>query len=92
MAFSVDEILDDLLDNADFEEQASVSRAQKFVTAANRFLLLTPQQQQDQGSSIQMPLDKVENMLRRAQQFIEVKSSTASSNVRFLSAAEGFRR
>lgn len=90
MAAQVDEVLDDLLDNADFEEEDSLEKARKFVTAAKRFLILSPQTQADQGSSLTMSVQQIENMLRRAQEF--VRSAAATGSVRFLSASEGFRR
>lgn len=95
MPATVDEVIDDLIDYADFESVGSVSRAQTFVTAAKRFLILSPQQQSDQGSSLTMSVAQIEKMMHRAQQFIDQKStvtSAASSRVRFLSASEGFRR
>ena len=51
MAATIDEILDALSDNADFEEVGSVARARSFITAARRFLSL-PSSQSDQGSSL----------------------------------------
>jgi hypothetical protein len=93
MACTIDEVYDDLLNNADFEELSSVTKARAFATAAKRFLILSPQQQTDQGSSMTISVNQIENLLRRAQQFIEQSNrSAAGGSVRFLSAAEGFRR
>lgn len=90
---TIDEIIDDVLDNADFEEESSVSRARAFITAAKRYMLISPQSQTDQGSSMTMSVAQIESMVRRAQQFVDVKSTAAAtSQVRFLSASEGFRR
>lgn len=93
MACTIDEVYDDLLNNADFEELSSVVKARAFVTAAKRFLILSPQQQTDQGSSMTISVNQIESLLNRAQQFIEQSNRNSSGGgVRFLSAAEGFRR
>lgn len=94
MAITLDDITDDLLENASFEEDASVTKAKAFVTAAKRFLLLSPQSQSDQGSSLTMGLEQVEGLLKRAQQYVKEQQSANASNsrVRFLSAREGFYR
>lgn len=93
MPATVDEVLDDLIDNADFEEVSSVAKARTFATAAKRFLILNPQAQSDQGSSLTMSVAQVENLLKRAQLYIsQTTASTSAGAVRFLSASQGFRR
>lgn len=92
MPATPDQNLDVLLDNADFEEQDSLSKAQRFVSAAKRYLLQTPQAQSEQGASLTMNLAEVRALMQRAQQFIDIKKRQTSGAVRFLSAAEGFRR
>lgn len=94
MAASINEILDALSDNADFEETQSVTKARAFITAATRYLVLSPQSQSDQGSSLTMNSAQVESLMQRARAFIASvgASSSATSRVRFLSAGEGFRR
>jgi hypothetical protein len=44
----------DLVEYADFEEVASVSRAKLFVTAAKRWLILRPESASNQSSSLSM--------------------------------------
>jgi hypothetical protein len=90
-AATIDEVIDSLIDNADFEEVASVAKASAFVTAANRFFILSPESQADQGSMMRISAQQIENLLRRAQQFVAVNSGGAP-RVRFFSASEGFRR
>ena len=90
MAATIDEVIDALLDNADFEESFSVSKAQLFATAAKRFLILSPQSQSDQGSSLTMSPATIENLMNRALEFIAV-NRTPTGAVRFLSVSEGFR-
>ena len=90
MPATIDQVIDALLDNADFEETTSVSKAQAFATAAKRFLILSPQSQSDQGSSLTMSPATIENLMHRALEFIAA-NRTPSSVVRFLSVSEGFR-
>lgn len=94
MPATAEQNLDVILENCDFEEKNDVTKAQKLVTAAYRFLAQTPTAQTEQGSSLQMNHDMVKALLERAQQFIELKKSERGSNgsVRFLSASDGFRR
>lgn len=94
MAATIDQVIDALLDNADFEESGSVSKANTFVTAANRYLILTPASQSDQGSSMAMGLAQIQALLARAQAYIKANDtdSATSSRVRFLTFTEGFRR
>jgi hypothetical protein len=90
MAATIDQVIDALLDNADFEESLSVTKAQLFSTAAKRFLILSPQSQSDQGSSLTMSPATIENLMHRALEFIAA-NRVPSSVVRFLSVSEGFR-
>jgi hypothetical protein len=90
MPATIDEVIDTLLDNADFEQSTSVSKAQAFITAAVRYFILTPQSQSDQGSSMAISTTQIENLLNRARNFVAL-NQTVSSNVKFLSVSEGFR-
>jgi hypothetical protein len=90
MPATIDEVIDTLLDNADFEEADSVSKAQTFATAAKRFFILTPSSQSDQGSSMAISATQIENLLNRALTYIAA-NRTSPSTVRFLSVSEGFR-
>lgn len=90
MAATIDEVIDTLLDNADFEQSTSVSKAQAFITAAVRYFILTPQSQSDQGSSMAISATQIENLLNRARNFVAV-NRVPTSNVKFLSVSEGFR-
>lgn len=93
MAATIDEVIDALSDNADFEEVGSVAKARAFITAANRFLILTPSSQSDQGSSLSMGLPQVQSLLASARAYVTQadQSSAMTSRVRFLSAREGWR-
>lgn len=91
MAQTIDEVVDELLDNADFEEVGSTSKATAFITAAKRFFILSPEQQAHQGSMMRVSVPQIERLMTRAQHFVDINSGR-SSRVRFLSAAGGFRR
>lgn len=90
MAVTIDEVIDALLDNADFEENNSVSKASLFVTAAKRFFILTPQNQSDQGSSMAISAAQIENLMLRAQSFVAA-NRTSAGTVRHLVVSENFR-
>jgi hypothetical protein len=83
------EIETDLLDYADFEEVASVSRARSFVTAANRWLILRAESASNQSSSMSISKQFVSDMLKRAQAFVAANVSTG--DVRFLQPGGFFR-
>ena len=93
MAATVDEILDALLDYADYEEVGSVARARTYLTACRRFLSL-PASQSDQGSSLGYTPQYVQGELDFARRYIAANdtATNSSSSVRFLSASQGFRR
>lgn len=88
------DIESDLLDYADFEQVASVSRAQSFITAANRWLILRADSASNQSSSLSIGKQYVENLLRRAHDYVAsnaASTSGASGGVRFLSVGSNFR-
>lgn len=85
------DIESDLLEYADFEEVASVSRARLFVTAAKRWLILRAESASNQSSSLSIGKSFVESMLQRAQSYVAANdAANGNGRVRFLSA-EGFR-
>lgn len=83
---TIDEIYESLVDYADFEEVASLSRAKAFITAAKRYLIAAPQSQSDQGSSVTLSVAQIEAMLHRAEEFV-----AGQSGVRFLGVGSYFR-
>lgn len=91
---TLQELRDALWDNADFEEVSSVTKAKAYITTATRWLALEPTSQSDQGSSLSFAPAQVERLMQRARAFVaaNANSSSSSSSVRFLSAAQGFRR
>lgn len=93
MSFDLEDIEDDVLTYADWEETASVSRARSFITAANRWCILKADSASNQGSSLSINKTVVTQMLARAQSFVAAAdtASAAKSRVRFLSTNRGFR-
>lgn len=93
MSFDLEDIENDVLTYADWEEQASVSRARLFITAANRWCILKADSASNQGSSLSINKQTVMQMLARAQSYVAAAdtASAATSRVRFLSINQGFR-
>jgi hypothetical protein len=91
--FDLEDIENDVLTYADWEEQGSVSRARSFITAANRWCILRADSASNQGSSLSTNKQWVMNMLARAQSFVAAAdtASASKSRVRFLSVNQGFR-
>jgi hypothetical protein len=84
----ISDIEADLLEYADFEGVGSVARAQLFVTAAKRWLILRPESASNQSSSLSIGKSSVQDMLERANNFIAARSR---GGTRFLSVRDGFR-
>jgi hypothetical protein len=85
----ISEIESDLLDFADFEEVGSVSRARSFITAAKRWLILRADSASHQSSSMTIGKSFVQDMLKRAQDFVATNSNTGG--VRHLGVGRAFR-
>jgi hypothetical protein len=92
MAATLDEIVDALLDNADFEETESLAKAHAFVTAAKRYLILCPASMSDQGSSQSINAQQVHEMMRRATAFISARGGSGGTSVRYIGFSSGSRR
>lgn len=89
---TVASIVNDLLDNVDFEESDSVTKAKAFITAAKKWLILSPQAASDQASSLTFNTPQIENMMNRAIAFVRAKdTSNPGQSVRHLHIADGFR-
>jgi hypothetical protein len=89
---TLDEVITSLVDNADFEEANSVSKARSFHTAAIRYFILAPKEARDsEGHSQAMSPEFVQQMQERAVSFIAINSTTASGAVRFLGPGSDFR-
>lgn len=84
---TLSEVVDDLVDNADFEESGSVAKARAFVTAATKYLILKPTSQSNQSSSLSWDNNQIKDLLARARDFVAANSS----RVRFLGVGTDFR-
>jgi hypothetical protein len=85
----ISEIEASLLDFSDFEEAESVARAKSFITAAKRWLILRADSATHQSSSMTIGKAFVQDMLKRAQDFVAANSR--NGGVRFLGVGKGFR-
>jgi len=92
---TISEIEDVLAECSDFEEFGSLEKARRFITYANRWLILTPEETQDQFTRLRLNTARVEHLLDRARAYVSTNSSANARNggrssVRFLGLG-GFR-
>ena len=81
-----------LLENADWIEAASVAKAQAFVTAAARWLSVTPQASSDQGTSLSWSPAEVRQLRTEALNYIKQNAGGGAGSVRHLGIGGSFRR
>jgi hypothetical protein len=55
--YTIESLEQTILDNADWHESGSVSKAKAFATAIDRLLFLTPESSSDQGTSLSVGRD-----------------------------------
>lgn len=79
--WEVDEVQQELLDNAAFLELNSVAMAKSFVSAAARWLIMKPQQATGENRTIVLNTAQVMKMKEEASVFIE---SSANNSVKYL--------
>lgn len=90
--YTIESVEQTLLDNADFEENASVAKAKAFVSAAKRWLILSPESSSNQSSSMSWSKQIVVDLMRRAEAFVVANdTSNTGGRVRFLSVNSDFR-
>jgi hypothetical protein len=77
-----------LLDNADYDATSSVTKARAFVTAARRWLIMSPQSSSNQSSSMSWDTATIRDMMAAANTFVSVNDS---QSVRHLSVGQRFR-
>jgi hypothetical protein len=80
-----------ILDNADWHETGSVSKAKAFATAIDRLLFLSPESSSDQGTSISLGRGVWEARRDAALRFIAAASPGSSSTLH-LGVGLQFRR
>jgi len=76
------EVTVELIDNADFEEVGSLSKAKAFATAATRWFILAPQSSSKEGASLSLNTQQIENLLKRARLYIEANDTSNNSRRR----------
>jgi hypothetical protein len=80
----IETIEQSLYDNLDFEESNSVAKAMACVTAAKRWLVFKPGSASSMGHSMTMNASAVQEILRRAQEFVAARDTTRA-RTRFFS-------
>lgn len=92
MAYDLLTVQELVVEYADFEQVNSVSRAKLFLTNANRWIVLQPDSQSNQGSSMAMSKQAVIDLMDRAREFINANdTSSPGGRVRFLGVGNSFR-
>lgn len=84
---TLSDVVNDLVDNADFEEVGSVAKARAFITAATKYLILKPTSQSNQSSSLSWDNNQIQTLQARARDFVAARSN----RVRFLGVGTDFR-
>lgn len=95
MPTTIDTVIDQLTDNADFAATSDVAKAKLFLTAAIQYLILSPASQSDQGTSMSIAPETIRALMNQAKQLVDAAgtvTSASGASVRFLSAKQGFRK
>lgn len=71
MATTFEEAHEAYLDNADYAEAGSVSKARAFVTACRRLKVLLPRVSAENGSRSEFDPQQLQNELAAAQSFVD---------------------
>ena len=69
--WNLDEVQQELLDNADFVETQSVAKAKKFSSAAARWLIMRPVNVTGESRTVIMNVAQVMQMKEQAELFVE---------------------
>lgn len=80
----------ELLENIDYAEAKSVSKATKFITACKKYRLLNPASSSSGGTSVSYDINQIKDMQAQAEAFLRSYSSP-SGRVKFLSVSDDFR-
>lgn len=92
MAATYTQAVEAYLDNADFEEDASLSKAKAFVTACVQLAVLLPSSASFQGSAQSFDMASIKAAQTRALDWIQAYEATANnSGVRFFNFRSDFR-
>jgi hypothetical protein len=91
MAYTIASVEQTILENADWHESGSVSKAKAFATAIDRLLFLSPEASSDQGTSMSLGRQAWEKRRDAALAFIAACASNNRSTL-FLGVGQQFRR
>lgn len=83
-----------LQENADWRVGPSRSKAEAFVTAATKLLVMMPVSSSDDGHSTSTNITQIESQMKDAQAYLNSVGggTSTTSKVRFLTTRTGFRR
>ena len=83
-----------LQENADWRVGPSRPKAEAFVTAATKLIVMMPASSSDDGHSTSTNIAQIESQMRDAQAYLNSigGSTSTTSKVRFLTTRTGFRR
>ena len=92
MAVSYQEAFDAYLNNADFEESSSLSKAKAFVTACVQLAVLLPSSSSFQGSAQSFDVASIKSAQTRALDWIQAyEANTTNPAVRYFNFRSDFR-
>lgn len=77
-AADVEEAKQAYYDNADYESDASVSKAKLFVAACTRLMILIPASAAQGGESISMPIAQIESALQYARKWLAMNDASST--------------
>lgn len=79
--WTLDDVEQTLLDNADYVETQSLAKAKAFVSAATRWLIMRPLNASAEGRNVAFNVQQVQAMKDNAEQFVE---QSQTGGVRFI--------
>lgn len=91
MAVCISELEEDLLQYCDFEEVGSVANAKRFITSAKRWLIVQPTRTRDQNAELYFQQAQIQELMKRAQDYVAANDTDANLGVRFLGISDSFR-
>jgi hypothetical protein len=90
MAYTIESLETTILENADWVESGSVTKAQAFATAVMRWMVLSPESSSDQGSSMTLGRDQLAEL--RLEALAYVSANRPNGSVKHLGVGSQFRR
>ena len=84
---SPDELREQIVDNIDYLYPPSIAKARAFEKALSIYLMLKPEEQEDQHNKLRYDLSQLRMELDRVREWLAMNDQTAGSRVAFFSAA-----